>query len=545
MAHWWQSPYVLITLVCLFLVITANFTFFSKVNAVYTGSTGFLLSLPVVLLGVMLLLAALLAWHRAVKGVLILLVVVAAASAYMVDTYGIVIDSAMLANVAQTNTSEARDLFNIKMLLRLVLLVLIPAWLIWRYPLVYPQWRHAIWQRGLLFGAALALIALPIWSLSQTYASFFREHKSLRFYTNPVTPIYSLGKYASEQYRLATRPTTLQLMATDAHLIQPSHKPELVVVVVGETARANHFSLNGYNRNTNPLLSQQSSLFSFKQVTSCGTSTAYSVPCMFSLRGMAQFDLDQAPYEENVLDVLKREGVRILWRDNNSDSKGVATRVTYQNYRDPSVNPVCDEECRDEGMLAGLTDYVRQGQGQGQQGKDTLIVLHQMGNHGPAYYKRYPKRFEVFKPVCQTNELAQCAPGTLINGYDNAILYTDYVLNQLIEQLKPLQQDYEVTMIYLSDHGESLGEKGIYLHGMPAAFAPDEQRQVPLIIWSGRDNDIMLDTLKQRQQQPTSHDGLAPTLLHLFEVDSQILHDKPSYFAVSELAHQQAKVAGS
>ena len=167
---------------------------------------------------------------------------------------------------------------------------------------------------------------------------------------------------------------------------------ELVIVVVGETARADHFALNGYPRPTNPRLAGESQLISFNNVSSCGTSTAISVPCMFAFNDRRSFDVDESRYLENALDVIARAGVDVLWRDNNSSSKGVADRVEYQDYKSRELNPVCDEECRDIGMLQGLQAYIDS------RPKDVLIVLHQMGSHGPAYYKRYPPEFEKFTP---------------------------------------------------------------------------------------------------------------------------------------------------
>lgn len=199
-----------------------------------------------------------------------------------------------------------------------------------------------------------------------------------------------------------------------------------MVFVVGETVRADHIGLNGYARNTTPLLSKQSDIYSFKDASSCGTSTAYSVPCMFSYANRKTYDPDSASYNENVLDTLHKQGVNVVWRDNNSSAKGVADRVTFEDYKTAALNPDCDIECRDIGMLDGFDKLVKSGSSQKETPKDTLILLHQMGNHGPAYFKRYPKDFAEYQPVCMTNELSKCDNQSVINGYDNAIRYTDY-----------------------------------------------------------------------------------------------------------------------
>ena len=217
----------------------------------------------------------------------------------------------------------------------------------------------------------------------------------------------------------------------------------------------------------------------------------------------------------------------ILWRDNNSDSKGVAVRGAYEDFRSPRVNPVCDEvECRDEGMLHGLQAYIDQQKG------DILIVLHQMGNHGPAYYKRYPKAFEHFTPVCKTNDLGSCSSEEINNAYDNVIRYTDYFLAKVIELLKQNDHRFETAMLYVSDHGESLGEYGVYLHGMPYALAPDAQKHVPAIMWIGQHmkRDLRLDNMDERRLRRWSHDNIFSTLLGLFEIESEVYDPSKDLF---------------
>ncbi len=216
---------------------------------------------------------------------------------------------------------------------------------------------------------------------------------------------------------------------------------------------------------------------------------------------------------ENALDVLARNGVEVLWRDNNSDSKGVATRVAYEDFKSPVFNPVCHGECRDIGMLAGLDKYIA-----ARQDKDLLIVLHQMGNHGPEYYRRYPTQFARFQPASMTGELRNCSREEIDNAYDNAILYTDFFLSQVIDFLKKYDAHYETAMLYVSDHGESLGEHGLYLHAAPYLIAPEQQTHVPAIVWMGAHFDYSLDQLKPYQNAVLSPDDLFCTLLTAYEL---------------------------
>ena len=292
-------------------------------------------------------------------------------------------------------------------------------------------------------------------------------------------------------------------------------------MVVGEAARADRFSLNGYEKDTNPLLKQEE-IINFPNMYSCGTATAQSVPCMFSIFDKADYDYKKGISTQNVLDVLKHtNNIDILWRDNNSDSKGVALRVDFEDYRTSQTNTKCDDvECRDEGMLLGLDEYIKN-----HKDKDILIVLHQMGNHGPAYYKRYPKEFEKFTPVCKTNQLEECTQEEVSNAYDNAILYTDYFLSKVINFLKPYSNTHETAMFYMSDHGESLGENGFYLHGMPYMIAPNEQKHIASLLWLGdgeMKEDYNIEKLNTYKNKEFSQDNLFHTLLGLFEVETDV-----------------------
>lgn len=527
------NAYKLMGLVALFLLLSANVTFFSQVNAVYPFAEhfGFFISLAVVLFGILWLLFALFGYKYTLKAVMIVFILLASATSYFTDTYGTVYDTNMLQNALQTDKAETADLFNAVFILRLLLLGALPAFLVARQKIEFPPLKKSLIQRAITIVGCLALVGVPIGTFSKQYASFFREHKQVRFYTNPVTPIYAVGSLIGKTVKKNTAPKETIMHAKDAvQTTSPTtRKPKLMVFVVGETARADHSSLNGYARDTNPQLSalakSDTNFTNFPQVTSCGTSTAYSVPCMFSYIGEKKYDVDKAGYNENVLETLNRLKINVLWRDNNSDSKGVMTRLPKENYvsfKDNKTNTICasDGECRDVGMLVGLDDYVKAHAGQ-----DILIVLHQMGNHGPAYYKRYDKQFEKFTPVCQSNELAKCEPQSVINAFDNAFLATDDFLAKTINWLKPYDGSHQVAMLYISDHGESLGENGVYLHGMPNAFAPHEQKHIPAVFWAGNQSG-----LKAVPNTTTlTHDAITPTLLKLFDVKTQAVDGKPMF----------------
>jgi lipid A ethanolaminephosphotransferase len=360
-------------------------------------------------------------------------------------------------------------------------------------------------QKAKSIGIVLGIAVIIMLGLGKFYASFFREHKTLRFYSNPAYYLYSLGYYAKTS--LSHPSQGIQPLGEDVRLL-PRQGRKLIVVVVGEAARWDHFSLNGYPRETNPLLKHED-VINFPQFTSSGTETGVSVPSMFSVFGRKGYQKEKVRQTENILDILHRAGVTILWRDNNSDSKGVAVRLPYEDFRTSAKNTVCEGgECRDEGMLVGLQEYLA-----AHPTGDIVIVLHQMGNHGPAYYKRYPQAYEKFTPVCQSNQLEQCSQESIVNAYDNALLYTDYFLSRVIGFLKQNDAVFQTAMLYMSDHGESLGEKGLYLHGFPYAIAPEAQTHVGALAWFGSQYPVDKAALRQRAAAPYSHDYLFHTLL--------------------------------
>ncbi|MCB1724415.1 MAG: phosphoethanolamine--lipid A transferase [Chromatiaceae bacterium] len=502
------------------ILITAldNAAFFRNALATFGQQADgklYIASLGVVLFCIHLVLLALFTAGPLLKPVLTLLFLVAAAAAYFMDTYNVIIDSDMINNALSTNWAETRDLLTLKLLLYLALAGVLPVILVWRITIPKIGLRAALRSRVVLIAVALATIGAMVFASSGFYASYFREHKSLRYYANPVTPLYSLVRYVKSRSKSASGELTR--IGSDATVVQEHPDHELVVMVVGETARADRLSLNGYARTTTPELAAND-VVSFTHVSSCGTSTAVSVPCMFAVYDRSGFSDDKAATTENVLDILHRAGVNVLWRDNNSSSKGVATRVPSEDFRTPENNPVCDVECRDVGMLAGLQDYIDQ-----HRNGDILIVLHQMGSHGPAYYKRYPPEYRRFEPTCDTSELDSCTPEQISNAYDNTILYTDHFLSEVIDLLRANDDTFETALVYVSDHGESLGESGVYLHGLPYFVAPDAQTHVAAVMWLGRHFvDVDNAALRRITDAPLSHDNLFHTLLGLFEVDSTI-----------------------
>lgn len=507
-----------------------NLKFYEKVIDIYPISwkySFFLLSVMIVLIATSNIVLNLISFRKATKIILIINFLIASIICYVTSNYGIVIDDTMILNVLSTNIKEALDLFNLKFLIYFFFLGLIPSYVISKIKLKKISIGKEVTLKAISVVFSIVIALGMIATTSKTFASFFRQHKPLRSYVNPTFSYYSVYKYSKKN--VFKKNHVFVEIGRDAKVLQKDNKRNLAILIIGETARGDHFSLNGYERKTNPLLEQEKNIVSFDDHSSCGTSTAISVPCMFSYLQRSEFSYAKANSQDNLLDILKHTGeISVLWRDNNSDSKGVAARIDYQDFKSPKLNKVCDIECRDVGMLGGLQEYIDE-----QKSKNIFIVLHQMGSHGPAYYKRYPKKFEKFLPTCQSDQLENCTVEEITNTYDNTIFYTDYFLSEIIKLLKQNSEKFKTAMIYNSDHGESLGENGVYLHGMPYHFAPEAQKNSALIVWMGESNkdDSNLENLRKRSKTTVSHDNLFHSVLGLMEVQTSIYNSQMDIFS--------------
>ena len=539
-----RSSVLAILIVSVLFTLVYNLAFFRNIFDQYplnANNAAFLTSLLLLLTSVNALVLGLILTKFTLKPVLMLIFPLAAGASYFMNNYNVIIDSVMIQNVIATDSRETADLFSVELLAYIGLLGILPAVIVYRLNLRCHPFRIELLQRLKFLGVLLVVIVANVMLMGGSYASFVREHKVLRYYANPLSFIYAAGLYVDEQLD-STASGPRAVIGGDARIPLSDHTRELVIMVVGEAARADHFSLNGYERETNPELARHD-VVSYSNMYSCATSTALSLPCMFSQNGSEGFDVNEAKSEENLLDVLQHAGVNVLWRDNNSDSKGVAAGTEFQDFRSAEVNPVCDVECRDVGMLSGLEEYIAS-----KPDSDIVIVLHQMGNHGPAYFKRYPKDFEIFTPVCETNQLEACSQQEIINAYDNAVLYTDHFLARVIEFLKPYDETFSTAMFYMGDHGESLGELGIYLHGLPYMIAPDSQKHVASVMWFGESfAPINEEGLRARKGASFSHDNYFNTVLGMLEIESTV-YDRSkdilqAYSALATLAVKESAPA--
>lgn len=522
-----------VVLVTLYLVVAFNGIFFDKIVELRPLASlrdaAFLVSIFGFLASVFAIFLSLFAFRWIFKPVAILLILIGAAAYYFMKHYGVVIEKTMIQNVMETDTREGLELISNGFVLYFLGAGVLPAVLLARMPIVHRPFMGDLLGKLVTLVAALGVIGLIAANFYQDYASLFRNHRYVRDLIVPLNAIYSTQSYI--KHLLPEKNHDHIVIGQDASRTPAavkSTKPRVLILVVGETARADHFSLNGYARQTNPVL-EKGGFLNFPHVTSCGTTTAVSVPCMFSGQGRSEFAPSEFLYRDNLLDVVQRSGVAVAWMDNNSGCKDVCDRVEQINLESSDDPRFChDGECLDEVLIDPLKAKLAAANG------DMVIVLHQKGSHGPAYFLRVPPAFETFKPICRTVELQNCTSGEVVNAYDNSILYTDYFLGKVQEALQAEQGRLAVGMLYVSDHGESLGENNIYLHGLPYSLAPEAQTHVPMVAWMSDDFNraSRMDPacMVQQTNEPWSQDNLFSTVLGMMDVSTGVYNREQDIF---------------
>jgi lipid A ethanolaminephosphotransferase len=518
------------------LGIFLNIAFYEKIQSLtpYTGIKAgmFVTASMIVVVAAYYFIFQLLNWKWTAKPIAIALVFIGGFASYAVNTLGVLITSDQVQNLMQTDIAEARDTWSWHLVVWTLGMTVLPIIAILMLKLKPEPIVRLVIKKVVASIVSLALVGGLLFVFYVDFAAIFRENRDLKGMISPQNMIASFASYYKK--KAPKEKLALVTYVEDAVMQKAngSALPKLMVLVVGETARAENFSLNGYTKNTNPKLSKQD-LLNFSQVSSCGTATAISVPCMFS--GMPREDYDEqlASHREGLLDIAKRAGYQVTWIDNNSGCKGACDRVEQFKIPEPLQQKWCqDAECFDDILIESLKAYLTTIPKDDT--RPRLIVLHQMGSHGPAYYKRVPEAFKVFKPTCDTNAIQGCTRDALLNSYDNTLLYTDYVLDSLIETLKNTTQ-YETGLWYLSDHGESTGESGMYLHGAPYAIAPTQQTHVPMLMWFSdlwkKQATEQIKCLAKQNKNQLSQDNLFPTMLSLLNVRTRVIDPKNDMLA--------------
>ena len=443
----------------LFLFAANNLDYLS-LNGVLTLSTLFVLVVFISALALSIIASVA---QRLVKPISMLIVCGNAVALYFAQTYQVVLDRTIMGNVFNTNLQEATEFFHPKLIVYLLVYAVLPCLLLSRLHI-----RKVKFYKRFIY-VFIVLFLGSGWSFAnaKTWLWIDKNASKVGGMIMPWSYIVNSIRWYRGEYVMSSRPETL---LPAAHFNEPGKT--IVVLVIGESARAQNFSLYGYPRLTNPLLAK-AGVVVLPEATACSTYTTASLECMLSHLGS---DTSLMTLYEPLPSYLHRQGVNVIWRSNNWGEPLIKTNL-YQ-HADEIRNTCQDESCNyDELVLHNLDQYLHSST----QDK-TFVVLHQHGSHGPSYFKNYPSQFAAFKPVCNSVDLQNCTNEALVNAYDNTILYTDYLLYRVIELLKTFQ--LPAVMLYVSDHGESLGEYGLYLHGAPYSIAPDVQKKIPFIVWT-------------------------------------------------------------
>lgn len=523
-----RRPYIsielLAVLVSLYFTLTCNYLFFKAALAERDWSSSetwlFAASIFVAItaLHASILLAALNRWTA--KPVLAVLFLVTAGATYYMNKYTVFFNTEMVRNILVTDVKEAQELFSWEMAFHIAIVAGLPILALWRVRFKRRTWQRTALIRILMLMASLMLAIGSVMFVFQDFSSLMRNQKEVRFLITPAAYLTSFIRVVAADSAKVNQPKIN--ISGDAKLgagWKMRTKPMLFILVVGETTRAANWGLNGYEHQTTPELAKLNVL-NFTHATSCGTNTEVSVPCMFSKFGRRNYDESAIHSHESLLHIINHVGLNTVWRDNQGGCKGVCDGLEEQRL-DSSTHPtLCNaERCLDEILFNDMDGVIQKAKN-----GNLFVVLHQLGSHGPAYYSRYPAGIRKFTPTCDTSDLSKCTKEQIVNTYDNTVLYTDHFLAKTIDFLKH-QSNYDTAMLYLSDHGESLGENGIFLHGLPYSIAPKEQTQIPMVMWMSQgfasSFNVNNDCLKRKTDNPISHDNLFHSLLGMLQIESK------------------------
>ncbi|MCU4609208.1 phosphoethanolamine transferase [Acinetobacter ursingii] len=520
-------------IIALWLALALNFRFYQQVHT-FSGFTSWFACVWLGIVAVCLsayynLYLQFFGWKWTAKPIAIVLILLGGLSAYFSNELGAYISPEQIQNVMQTDLAETKQLMTLPFSLWSIGMVILPILVVCLIPIEYPSLKKNLIKKTSYVIVSFIILLVLVLSNYLNFTNIFRQHKDIRQLISPDNILTSSYKYF---HHLHKKNLPLVKFGEDAKIIvsqTETSKPKLMVLVVGEAARAESFSLNGYTRNTTPQLAQIENLLNFSQVTSCGTATAVSVPCMFSGMTKEQYDANLAVHREGLLDIAQRAGYKVTWIDNDSGCKGACDRVNNIKISKRLKKQYCrgDGFCLDDVLLISLQRYLASIPHQDR--TPQLIVLHQRGSHGPAYYNRTTPEFSPFQPTCKTSAIQTCDRQMLINSYDNTIVYTDHILSKMIQSLDK-NKYYQTALWYLSDHGESTGENGIYLHGTVYALAPSQQTHIPMLMWFSNDwksaQNTQVECLKSQKNHNLSQDNLFPTLLSLLDIKTSVMDSK-------------------
>ena len=435
------------------------------------------------------------------KGIIALWFVLNACCTYFVITYHTMMDESMLGNVFNTRYSEASGFFSLPLVLFVLLLGILPATLILRARIQQGTWKRFGLSAGGSLAASLILILLN-----------FNQTLWISKYDTELGGLVMPWSYTVNTIRLVNhkvKKEEKEILLPDARFAD--NEKSVMVLVIGESARKANFQLYGYRRATNPRLSALPDLHVIN-ANSCATYTTAGTKSILEYTSTSKL-------YEILPNYLYRTGADVVWRTSNWGEPPVHI-PEYATRKQLVSQYAWTGEVHDEVLTCGLRERIQESTM-----NKILIVLHTSTSHGPDYQHQYPAEFEVFTPVCSKIEEAQKDRSKLVNAYDNSVIYTDYILTNIIDTLRTLT-DWHTAMLYVSDHGESLGEDGLFMHGVPLKMAPREQYEIPMLLWVGDNHRKVSPSGQTRDQHVVFH-----TVLDFLSVESEIFNKEQSLFA--------------
>ncbi|WP_265658850.1 phosphoethanolamine transferase [Francisella philomiragia] len=509
--------------------------FFQDVAQDSTFSLWFVISCFAVCFLAFFLIFNLINFRYIFKPLMIVLIAIGAIVFYSEMFLGITFTYGVVESIFDTNTHEALSYLSIGSVASFIFFGVLPIVILLRVKIVYPKFSKSALIRIANIVGTLILVVMILITNVKTIFPFFRNHNELGDYPNPIIYVGITSAIIAEKF---IPPLPYQPIGDGAKEVRNTDKPNLMVFVLGETARMQNYQYNGYDRDTNPY-TKNLGVIALQDVASCGTYTALSVPCMLSNMPRVDYNARQAAARDNVLDIMKKAGLDVTWYNNNGyDCRytGVCKRIEniYINTSDCKGNSA-GGFCHDSVLLKELKENLAKND----DGKSKVIVLHLVGSHGPTYYQRYPAEFKKFTPTCDQGDINACSREKLVNTYDNTIRYTDYILSKVIDTLdsKKVTTKYDSAMVYISDHGESLGEDGLYLHAAPYGIAPLYQKRVPWIMWFSKDflKDNKLNKAclinEAKKEDTFSQDNVFDSFLGLMNIKTAAYSPKLDIFA--------------
>lgn len=503
------SYHFLILMTSCFIVSVFNQTFFSSLSTFFPAYK--IACIWVFMLFMISLCFELLCYGKLSKVVLILFLLFCCISAFFIDTLHIGITPDIIQSVFNTHFSEVKGFLNLNLFSTIFLYAILPSIFIYFYPIKYTPlfWRSIC---KIFFISLYALTSLSLWSfvIGKDLIYLLTTQHRFQYTIVPISPIRSTIMMLHDQKQKLSMP--YKQIALDATMNNIKRK-KILVLVIGESLRSSQ--LHQYPRELMPKTKSHSQLVNFSNFSSCGVITAISVPCMLTHYTHETYtNRYLSNFTDNILDITQRVGVKTYWLDSNSGSAqncigGVCNRMSNVYYFDDL----------DEVMFNTFNTLTQNLNTH----ENYFFLLHTLGSHGPDYFRRYPQEFEIFQPICKEKNPNLCTSEELINAYDNSVLYTDSLLHLAISRLEQLQGEFDVSLWYISDHGESLGELGNYMHGgLPYALAPKNQTQVVALAWFGKNLRDEYKNFKIKENSPLSQDYIFHSVLGFFKIKTNI-----------------------